>query len=63
MIGEVHRILNDKTVMKEVELFMMTPAGTIKPFMIRVGDMVQVATPKKKDKKAKKKATKKERRL
>lgn len=51
MKGETYRILNEKTVMKEVELFIKLPTGGIKPFMIRVGDIIQVSSPKPKDKK------------
>lgn len=55
MKGETYRILNEKTVMKEVELFIKLPTGGIKPFMIRLGDIILISRPKPKDKKKAKK--------
>ena len=54
MKGRVHQILNDRTVMKEIELIIELPSGSLKYYTIRRGDMIQVTRPPSKVKSAKK---------
>lgn len=42
MKGIVHKIFNDKTVMKDVEVVIQLPNGTLKFTELRVGELVQI---------------------
>lgn len=55
MKGKIHQILNDRIVMKEIELIIELPAGSLKYYIIRKGDMIQVTKPVTKERRARKK--------
>lgn len=59
MKGRIHQILNDRSVMKEVELIIELPGGSLKYYTIRKGETIQVTKPVSKGKAMKKKAKKK----
>lgn len=58
MKGSIHRILNDKTVMKDVEVIIQLPGGNLKFMTLHVGDTVQITKPAKQAAAKKKKAKK-----
>lgn len=56
MKGIIHKILNEKTVMKDVEIIIEMPTGSLKFIELRKGDLVQIVNcqkpkPKRKAKK------------
>lgn len=58
MKGSIHRILNDKTVMKDVEIIIQLPGGNLKFMTLHVGDTVQITKPTKQTATKRKKAKK-----